>query len=54
VKTAIDYTELCLPLQLETNAAFDQFRAETGSRERFADFSAGGSDKRDRTLWPLL
>ena len=29
VETAIDYTEFCLALQFETNAAFDQFRAET-------------------------
>ncbi len=29
MKTAIDYTDLCLAFQLETNAPLDQLRAET-------------------------
>ena len=33
VETAIDYTDLCLAFQLETNAPLDQFRAETALRQ---------------------
>jgi hypothetical protein len=33
METAIDYTDLCFALQLEANAAFDQFCAETALRQ---------------------